>query len=482
LARALLRMLRTGGETLWKEPMFRILLVDDDPSILFALTQVFSSTGHDVVTADSGTDALTCIDGGEAFGVVVTDLGMPGMNGLELLEKVRARDAALPVIVITAQGSERAAVDAMKRGAYDYLAKPFNNDDVRYCVQRALETRALRAESHTKTVEKALEASGVRLVGQSPALLRAVETARRLAGKDVTVLVRGETGTGKELFGTLLHAASKRASKPLVRFNCAAIPAELAEAQLFGHARGAFTGAAGAHAGYFVQANGGTLVLDEVGELSLPIQAKLLRVLQEREVQPLGSTHVERVDIRLVSSTHRDLMAEVKAGRFREDLYYRIAVVELQVPSLRERRDDIPLLAREFARKYSERFGLYEVAELTSDLVTQLVDAPWPGNVRQLENAIARCVALATEKVIGASAFALVSGPEAGKSPAAADSADGPSYREQMDAFERNLLASTLAAASGNQSEAGRKLGLSRATLYDRLQRHGLLPESPKKA
>jgi two-component system response regulator AtoC len=369
----------------------------------------------------------------------------------------------------------------MKRGAYDYLAKPFDNDEVSYSVERALETRALRVESQAKTVEKALEASGVRIVGRSPALLRAVETARRLADKDVTVLVRGETGTGKELFGTLLHAASKRAPKALVRFNCAAIPAELAEAQLFGYARGAFTGASGAHAGYFVQANGGSLILDEVGELSLPIQAKLLRVLQEREVQPLGSTQVERVDVRLVSSTHRDLQAEVKAGRFREDLYYRIAVVELRVPSLRERREDIPLLAREFARKYSERFGLLDVAELSPDLVAQLVEAPWPGNVRQLENAIARCVALATGKIIGASAFALVSSPQAADGPAMTSAADGPSYREQMDVFERNLLASTLAATSGNQSEAGRRLGLSRATLYDRLQRHGLLPEITKK-
>lgn len=461
--------------------MGRILLVDDDPSVLFALSEMLASRGHDVVTASDGTEALTSIDGAAAFDVVVTDLAMPGMSGLELLEKVRARDAALPVIVITAQGSERFAVDAMKRGAYDYLAKPFDNDEVSYSVERALETRALRVESQAKMVEKALEASGVRIVGQSPALLRAVETARRLADKDVTVLVRGETGTGKELFGTLLHAASKRAPKALVRFNCAAIPADLAEAQLFGYARGAFTGASGAHAGYFVQANGGSLVLDEVGELSLPIQAKLLRVLQEREVQPLGSTQVERVDVRLVSSTHRDLQAEVKAGRFREDLYYRIAVVELHVPSLRERREDIRLLAREFARKYSERFGLLEVAELSPELLGQLVLAPWPGNVRQLENAIARCVALATGKVIGASAFALVSSPNAGDGPATLSAADGPSYREQMDVFERNLLASTLAATSGNQSEAGRRLGLSRATLYDRLQRHGLLPDNGKK-
>jgi two-component system, NtrC family, response regulator AtoC len=442
---------------------------------------VLAANGHDVVTADSGAEALARIDGDIAVDVVLTDLAMPGMSGVELLEKVRMRDAALPVIVITAHGSERTAVDALKRGAYDYLAKPFDNDEVCYSTERAIETRTLRAQAQQKTVENALEGSGVRIVGRSSALLRAVETGKRLSDKDVTVLIRGETGTGKELFGTLLHVASRRASKPLVRFNCAAIPTDLAEAQLFGYARGAFTGASGAHQGYFVQANGGTLVLDEVGELSPAIQAKLLRVLQEREVQPLGSTQVDRIDVRIVSSTHRDLMAEVKAGRFREDLYYRIAVVELLVPPLRERREDIPLLAREFARKYSERFGLPEVAELAPELLAQLAEAPWPGNVRQLENAIARCVALATGKVIGLSAFALVSSPVAAEGGGAASAVGGPTYREQMDVFERNLLASTLAATASNQSEAARRLGLSRATLYDRLLRHGLLTDGAKK-
>jgi len=229
------------------------------------------------------------------------------------------------------------------------------------------------------------------------------------------------------------------------------------------------------------QANGGTLVLDEIGELSLAVQAKLLRVLQEREVQPLGSTHVEKIDVRLISSTHRDLATEVKAGRFREDLYYRIAVVEIVVPSLRERREDIPPLAREFARKYSERFGLPEVAELSPELISMLVEAPWPGNVRQLENAIARCVALATGKLIGPSALVLATSARAAEGAGAANNGDGPNYREQMDAFERNLLASALSTASGNQSEAARRLGLSRATLYDRLQRYGLLSESGRK-
>jgi two-component system, NtrC family, response regulator AtoC len=457
-------------------PSGRILLVDDDPGVLFALSELLEAQGAEVLTAASGAEALLRLEGVD---VVVTDLAMPGMTGLELLEQIRARDRELPVILITAHGSERTAVAAMKKGAYDYLTKPFDNDEVGYCLERALETRRLRVRSRQLSLEETL---GVRIVGRSPALARAIETATRLADKDVTVLVTGETGTGKELFSTLLHTRSRRAGKPLVRFNCAAIPHELAEAQLFGYARGAFTGATSAHPGYFVQAQGGTLVLDEVGELPLAVQAKLLRVLQEREVQPIGSTRVERIDVRLISSTHRDLSAEIRAGRFREDLYYRLAVVELAVPPLRDRRDDVPLLAREFVRKYSERFGLPEVAELAPELVELLCRAPWPGNVRQLENAIARCVALATSKVIGASAFAAVAAqvPDAAAAPGESQDPAGqaPSYREQLDAFERNLLASALQASGNNQSEAARRLGLSRATLYDRLQRHGLLPEA----
>jgi two-component system, NtrC family, response regulator AtoC len=456
--------------------MGRILLVDDEPGVRFALTELLEAQGLQVASAASGAEALGRLDDVDA---VVTDLAMPGMSGLELLDRVLAIDPALPVLLITAHGSEKTAVDAMKRGAYDYFCKPFDNDEVVHGVRRALETRDLRMRARQRSEE---DSSGVRIVGQSAALKRAIDTAARLADKDVTVLLRGETGTGKELFSGLLHSRSSRRNRPLVRFNCAAIPHELAEAQLFGYARGAFTGAASSHPGYFVQAAGGTLVLDEVGELSLAVQAKLLRVLQEREVQPLGSTRLERVDVRLVSSTHRDLAAEVKAGRFREDLFYRIAVVELTVPPLRDRRDDVPLLAREFARKYSERFGLPEVAELSPELLDLLARAPWPGNVRQLENAVARCVALATGKVIGPAAFtqaesaADAATPESPPDPAG----QGPTYREQMEAFERNLLAGGLRNASGNQSEAARRLGLSRATLYDRLQRHGLLPRDPE--
>ena len=452
--------------------MPKVLLVDDEEAILFALSEVLDGTGIDVDVARSVDEATGKLEGVD---VVVTDYAMPGKTGLELLEHVRALDEALPIIMLTAHGSERIAVEALKRGAYDYIGKPFDNEEVLYSIQRACETRSLRRRADRAALE---EAAGQRVVGDSRSLSRALQAALRLADKDVTVLVRGETGTGKELFASLLHARSKRAKKPLVKFNCAAIPHELAEAQLFGYARGAFTGAINAHPGYFLQANGGSLVLDEIGELSLPLQAKLLRVLQEREVQPLGSTKVEKIDVRLLASTHRDLLAEVKAGRFREDLYYRVAVVELLVPALRERREDIPLLAHEFARKYSERFGLDSVVQLAPELVEQLQAADWPGNVRQLENAIARSVALATGSVIGVEALSLLQGPVNASAPQDAHepSVDGPSFREQMEAFERNLLSKALAATGNNQSEAARRLGLNRATLYDRLKKYGLLP------
>ena len=454
--------------------MPRVLLVDDDAAILFALSEVVEANGMVAVTARSAEEAGPLLEGVD---LVVTDLTMPGKGGLELLDEVRTLDPHIPVIVVTAHGSERIAVQALKRGAYDYISKPFDNDEVAYSMARACETRSLRRRSERVALE---DAAGLRVIGESPALQSSLRTAARLADKDVTVLIRGETGTGKEMFATLLHARSRRSAKPLVKFNCAAIPHELAEAQLFGYARGAFTGAATAYTGYFLQANGGTLVLDEIGELSVSVQAKLLRVLQEREVQPLGSTRVEKVDVRLVASTHRDLAAEVKAGRFREDLYYRIAVVELLVPPLRDRVADIPALAREFARKYSERFGLDDVVQLSPEFVALLRTAPWPGNVRQLENALARCVALASGRVIGPDAFALVQGPIRSRESGNAVDASGdggPSFREQMEAFERNLLASALGASAGNQSEVSRRLGITRATLYDRLKKYGLLPE-----
>jgi two-component system response regulator AtoC len=445
--------------------MARVLLVDDEPGVLFTLTEVLEERGDEVVTATSGQAALELLEGVEA---VVTDLAMPGMDGLKLLEALHERDPALPVIVLTAHGSERTAVHAMKAGAHDYLRKPFDIDEVGLVVERAAEAYRLRARQRRLEAEHAL---GRPIIGESPALRRVLEAATRLAGREVTVLVRGETGTGKELIASLLHYQSKRAPGPLVRFNCAAVPAELAESELFGHSRGAFTGASRAHKGYFAQAEGGTLVLDEVGELPLPLQAKLLRALQEGEIQPVGASRVERVDVRVVSCTHRDLAVEMKAGRFREDLYYRLAVVELVVPPLRERREDIPLLAQRFARGCAERFGL-EGVQLTPELLHQLQQREWPGNVRELENAVTRLVALSDGGRLGLEALSPAEAPvETGATGRASASL---SFREQVNTFERELLQRTLSECGGNQSEAARRLRLSRVTLLDKLKRHGL--------
>ncbi len=448
--------------------MSRVLVVDDDPAVLFALTETIEARGHEVVAARSAAVALDAIEGVD---VVVTDYAMPGMDGAQLLAKLVALDATLPVIMVTAHGSEKVAVRSLKQGAYDYITKPFDNDELFYSIERAIETRRLRVEHRARSLE---QTTGLRIIGQSSALMRTIEAATRVADKDVTVLIRGETGTGKELIASLLHARSSRRSGPLVMFNSAAIPHELAEAQLFGHAKGAFTGAVKDHAGYFTQAHTGTLVLDEIGELALDVQAKLLRVLQEHEVQPVGGLKPEKVDVRVIAATHRDLQAEVKAGRFREDLYYRLNVVELIVPPLRARTGDIPLLAREFARKYSERFGLSYVAELAPELVAHLERSPWPGNIRELENTIARCIALATTPIVG---FEALEQTGVHSTPAGAAAAAGPSFREQVEAFERSLIRGALDGAGGNQSETARRLQLNRASLYDKLRKYGMTHE-----
>jgi two-component system response regulator AtoC len=452
-----------------------VLLVDDEPGVLFTLKELLSERGHRVLTAKNGTEGLAQLDEADA---VLTDLSMPGMDGLELMSQISARDASLPVILLTAHGSERVAVAAMKQGAYDYLTKPFDIDEVAVVIERALEARRLRLDNRRLAAEQTL---GRRIVGGSRPMRRLLEATSRVASRDVTVLVRGETGTGKEFVAELLHAQSSRADKPLVRFNCAALPADLADAELFGHVRGAFTGASTSRPGFFSQANGGTLILDEVGELPPAVQAKLLRALQEGEIQPVGSGRIDKVDVRVVAATNRDLAADVKAGSFREDLYYRLAVVELVVPPLRDRKDDIPALAEEFARRYGERFGLGNIS-LEPALVDALVRTDWPGNVRQLENTIARLAALSTGGEITLADLESATGFRSEPAPAPVDDAaepppdarNGPSLKEQVEAFERGLVARALEATGGNQSEAARRLGVSRVTLIDKLKKYGL--------
>ena len=456
--------------------MPRVLLVDDEPSVRAALKELVQGRGWEPLLARSGTEALELVDRADA---VVTDFSMPGMDGMELLRAIRERDESVPVILLTAHGSERLAVRAIRAGAYEYVPKPFDVDEMLLALGRALEARLLRQRDRQLTAEHAI---GRRIVSVSPPMRQLLDATARIAAKEVTVLVRGETGTGKELIGSLLHAQSRRAKGPLVRFNCSAIPSDLAEAELFGHARGAFTGATQARTGFFAEANHGTLILDEVGELPVAIQAKLLRALQDGEIQPVGSGRIEKVDVRIVACTNRDLTAEARRGRFREDLYYRLAVVELVVPPLRERREDIPALAHEFALRYAERFGAEEV-HLAPALVERLALADWPGNVRQLENAVARMVALSGGGEIGPESFEATAA--AAQLPPRSNGGDGApapldgshTLREQLDALERSVIAKTMTAVGGNQSEAARRLGISRNTLTERLRRYEIAPE-----
>jgi two-component system response regulator AtoC len=441
--------------------MAKILVVDDESSVRFMLREVLSDRAHEVLEAESGAQAKALAAQGklEDVELVLTDFAMPEVDGMALLSHLKQLRPELPVVLLTARGSERLAARAIQAGAFDYLPKPCELEELEACVSRALELGALRREARRASAQAGL---GRPFVGKAAAFRRVIDRALQLAKRDVPVLVRGETGSGKELLATLLHSESPRSSAPLVRFNCAAIAPELAESELFGHARGAFTGASAAHRGFFNQADGGTLVLDEVGELSPQLQPKLLRALQSGEVQPVGGS-LTRVDVRVVACTHRDLHAEARAGRFREDLLYRLAVVELTMPPLRERREDIALLAEVFARSAAERFGL-EGVTLAPELLSALGQRDYPGNVRELENVVTRLVALSEGGAIG---------PAGLDAPVTGARATG-TFREQVESLERKLLQDSLSASQGNQSEAARRLGLSRATFLDKLKRYGL--------
>ncbi len=434
-----------------------VLVADDDAGVRFTLKHLLEDEGLRVVEAVNGQEALTKLAGVD---LVVSDVRMPELDGLGLLARIRQLpEPRPPVILVTAHGNERLAVEAMKRGAWDYFKKPFELDDVLAVVRRALGTARLSQENSRLTGEVMLLRS---LVFVSSAMSRLAELVTRVAPRDVTVLITGESGTGKERVAEAIVTASDRAAGPFVRFNCASLTEELAEAELFGHARGAFTGALRARRGLFREADGGTLLLDEVGELGAAVQARLLRVLQEGEVRPVGEDKPVKVDVRLLAATHRDLAAEVKAGRFREDLYYRLKVVHLHVPSLRERPEDLPVLARHFLQRAAKSFGVPNV-QLTPDVLERLSTWSWPGNVRELENVIESAVALSSNGELE-----LTSLP----SQAAVEPTAG--LKEKLEAMERGLVISAMDAAKGNVSEAARQLRIGRATLHDKLKKYGL--------
>ena len=452
--------------------MSRVLVIDDDASLRFTLEAVLSDGGLVVEACDGGASGMAAFDARGAD-IVLTDLAMPDMDGMQVLERMRASDPSVPVLMLTAHGSERVAVAAMKAGAFDYIPKPFDPDELVLAVRRATDWRELRLQNARLRTEAAL---GRTIVAESPAMKRLMDVIARVAPKDVTVLLTGESGSGKDVLATVLHAHSRRADKALVRFNAAAIPSELAESELFGHTKGAFTGAQAARQGYFQQAHKATLFIDEIGELPPAIQAKVLRVMQSGEVQQVGG-RTEIVDVRLIAATNRDLAAEVKAGRFREDLFYRLNVVPVRVPPLRERAEDVEPLVRTFVFRYADRYGMSGV-EVEPLLVEALRAQAWPGNVRELENTVARLLALAPDERITLALWrSLSEGPAASSMPPVASGDPGPGHplRARVEAFERTLIAEAFEAAGHNQSESARRLGVSRPALIEKLHKYGLI-------
>ncbi len=472
----------------------RLLIVDDERGIVVALKGLFTKEGYEVETAESGEEALAKIRAG-LFHVVITDLSLNGMNGLDLMRSVRQLDPGCTVLMITAYGTQRIAVEAMKAGAEDYLPKPFDNDELRLKVRNVMEKQLLR-RAYNRLIEQVNLDSGrfAEMIGQSGAMRRVFETIDKVAPTDVTVLLRGESGTGKELVARAIHSRSPRANRPFVAVNCAAFSHELVQSDLFGHERGAFTGALARREGKFEIADGGTLFLDEIGDMNLDTQAKLLRVIQEKRFERLGGNQSLAVDVRIIAATNQDLEAMVRDGRFREDLYYRIKVVEVRLPPLRERAEDIPALVIHFLKEACERFGTSSKT-LTPETLRACVENPWRGNVRALKAAIEQAVILSVGAEITSAELFGSAVPEeasravgsletvsdqAGRGGAAASltAAGALNFREAKERFvtqwERNFFLNALKASGGNISRAAERAGMYRQSFQQKIRELGI--------
>ena len=431
----------------------RVLVVDDDPHARDLLQRLLSDMGE-VEQAANADEALKKLSGKSAYDLVLTDMAMPDPgDGLKVLTHSRAQQPDTPVVVVTAYGNIEGALDTIQQGAFDYLAKPFDVDAIVRVAKRALEQKRLVIEN--RSLKQQVRQSS--LVGKSPAVLEVYKQVARAAASDVPVLITGETGTGKEMVARALHQRSTRAAKPFIPVDCGAIAESLMESELFGHARGAFTGAAGARRGLFEEADGGTLFLDEIGDVGPKIQSQLLRALQEGEIRRVGESTPVKVDVRVVAATNKDLPLAVKEGRFREDLLYRLDVVHLHLPPLRERTEDIGLLVANFLARHATA-GVAPV--VTREAVERLQAYDWPGNVRQLENVVARALALNTTGVLGPTDFPAPIGDAPAKLMGLAG--DAPSLQE----LSRRYAAHVLQQAGGNKSEAARILEVDRKTLY----------------
>ncbi len=447
----------------------KILVVDDETAILETLSILFRGEGYDVVTADSGARALEALEE-ERPDIVLTDIRMPGASGLDVLSRAREVDPEMAVILMTAQASLQSAMRAVNEGAYYYLQKPFGNDELLAICRRAAEARTLRRENRLlrRKISSGEGSDAARPVGVAPAFTEVVELAETVAGTDSTVLLVGESGTGKEVLARYIHQRSERADGPFMSINCGALPESLLESELFGHVKGAFTGAVKDRDGLLVAAEGGTFFLDEIGEMSPATQVKLLRALQEREVIPVGSTRSVPVDVRIIAATNRDLEEDIKTGRFRSDLYYRLNVIQLRLPPLRERKEDIPLLARHFLDRRSAETGT--PLRLSEEAEGVLVDYDWPGNVRELENALERACVVTRGEEIRPEAL-----PERVRTPPKPRLVrERPHENPPMEVIERAYILWVLQAEGGNKKRTAEVLGIDPSTLYRKLNRYGI--------
>ena len=463
----------------------KILIIDDERAARYGMRKALESQGYEVAEAEDGESGLRQVEW-FAPDLVICDISMPGMDGMTFLRRIGDADDPPPVIMITAYGSERVAVDAMKEGAYEYISKPYEVDELRLVVRNALEKVRLERENRALRFEVARRGGFGEIVGESPVMEKVYDLISKVSPTDVTVLVQGESGTGKELVARAIHEGSARKDGPFVSMNCAALPRDLIESELFGHEQGAFTGASKDRPGKFELAHGGTLFLDEIGDMSLDTQAKVLRVLQERTFERLGGSKSIEVDVRVISATNKDLPQEIAEGRFREDLYYRVKVVEVLLPPLRERREDIPLLAQHILRRFNERHGR-SVEGISPEAMHVLMEYDWPGNVRQLMNVLERAVILTQGDVLESthlsmdqaeSRFEVSEEVEQSGVPEPYGRGEDLSFqeakREAVRSFEIDFLSAALKEHRGNVTRTASQLGMKRQSLQQKLKELGL--------
>jgi two-component system, NtrC family, response regulator AtoC len=452
-----------------------ILVADDDTMIRTNLSLLLQSEGYQVVEAADGHQAAQAF-GDPSVALVLLDLKMPGQDGMDVLRQHQDQLEEMPVIVITALGGSAAAIEAMKLGAYDYLTKPFDLDEVLFTVRRALTQKALIAQVQALATAQPAEADDSpeeeELVGRAPAMLQVFKTIGRVAGSSESVLITGESGSGKELVASAIHRNSNRAGQPFIKVNCAALSPTLLESEIFGHEKGAFTGAVARRVGRFEQANGGTLFLDEIGDLDIDLQAKLLRVLQTGQFERVGGNETLQVDVRVIAATNRNLPALIAEQRFREDLFYRLNVILLELPPLRARPEDTPLLAEHIIRRLARKYKWPHLA-LAPDAVQYLCSQPWPGNVREMQNVLARAAILVRGRLILADDLRPI--PVSTVAPPADLSHDHPmSLKDLVAETERRAIQYTLEQTGWNRTKAARLLGISRRQLFDKIQQYGL--------